>query len=125
MFYCLSHPEVLTLRFCLEPVSPIFPAIFPKKKIPSSKNVFYGIKEISVSPPLPKCKVFLLPEVSPDIYSDLKVRKSGEDKKIPEMMFYGQSLMVSQKVKNVIEDIDNIKHQFVPMSFLKQDKGTN
>ena len=27
----------------------------------------------------------------------------------------------SQKVKNVIEDIDNIKHQFVPMSFLKQD----
>ena len=121
MFYCLSHPEVLTLRFGLKPVKPIFSAVFPKKKISFDRNVFYGIQEIAVSPALPKCKVYLLPEVSPEMYSDLKVRKGGEDKKIPEMIFFEDILMVSEKVKNIIEDLDNIQHQFVPMSFLKQD----
>ena len=99
MFYCLETPDVLYLRFRLESLRPIFSAKFPKKPIPANRNVFYGIQEISVSPPLPKCKVYLLPEVSPEMYSDLKVRKSGEDKKIPEMMFYGQSLIFPKSQK--------------------------
>ena len=96
-------------------------AIFPKKEIPPSVlPVYYGIEEISVSPPLPKCKMFLLPKVDDDMYCNMTMWNRVEKERMPEIVHQSEWVFVSQKVKNILEDLDEIEHQFVPMSFLNR-----
>ncbi len=73
-------------------------------------------EEIKTSSPWPKCRLYQSPLLPMDFFSNLCFPKGKENQELPDIL--GQPIpIVSEKVKKIIQEVDDFPHQFEEVKF--------
>ncbi len=80
---------------------------------------YYKDGEVILPKPIPHYREFIFPEISSDRFSRFKFKEKGkENEELPDIFNTSEHTIVSARAREVIEENDECKHQFVPAIFI-------
>ncbi len=123
MFYFFQIPTPDLEKRYLNFAGPSKSLLFTDNKLDPipGYNVYPQGKIIPDLSQWPKCKIYHLPEITSDHLCSLSFDKGKEEKKLPDIFIFNPWTIISEKVRNIIEEVDDLEHQFYPMTFLDSD----
>ena len=119
MFYRFQTGIVTSQRLDFKYTDNSFSLVLSQNRVsPGARFLVYVLDEIKMDPPWPKSKVYSVPKLTDTRHlSNLQFDKGKELQNLPDIITVGK-VVVSDKVRKIILEVDDFEHQFFPMHFL-------